>query len=157
MGLNKKSETTEDIKNHTCFSCGLVHERVEAQGIWNCPNALCVGSGAAWFRKTLKSYKYNYRGEDTINENEWLDKGIVYNQENGIDRDNFFRTNDQVLDEKKEFNCKRYLRKPIAKMAYRKIRAAIEEFECMEIYFCAHWDGCITVDEFLFHEHELRD
>ncbi len=48
----------------------------------------------------------------------------------------------------------------IAKIAYADIQAVIDKWESQNsCYFGihAHWDGCVTVDEFLFHEHELRE
>lgn len=50
--------------------------------------------------------------------------------------------------------------KKIAKIAYRDIRAVIDLWECendCKFGIYAHWDGCITVDDELFHEHELRE
>ncbi len=80
-------------KTHTCFSCGLKHYKVECQGIWHCPNALCKGSGGGWFRRTLKSYKeIDDNQKHTVDEQEWRFKGIIYNLKNGIRRYNFYRT-----------------------------------------------------------------
>jgi len=42
---------------NTCYYCGLHHDRVEAGGVYHCPNNLCTGPGAGGFRSTLKSYK----------------------------------------------------------------------------------------------------
>lgn len=44
----------------------------------------------------------------------------------------------------------------IAKLAYKEISEVIERLEATEIIH-AHWDECITVDEELFHGHQLRD
>lgn len=41
----------------TCYYCSIYHKTVEASGIWYCPNPLCTGPGAAWFRVKLKSYQ----------------------------------------------------------------------------------------------------
>ena len=43
----------------------------------------------------------------------------------------------------------------IAKEAYRQISAVINELEKDGIV-CCHWDGCITVDDELFHEQQMR-
>lgn len=47
----------------------------------------------------------------------------------------------------------------IAHMAYKQVREAIDSVEGREylIDILCHWDGCITVDDELFHEHQLRD
>jgi hypothetical protein len=46
----------------------------------------------------------------------------------------------------------------IAKIAYKDIKAAINKFQEDPDYvdIICHWDGCITVGEYFFHEHELR-
>lgn len=49
----------------------------------------------------------------------------------------------------------RKLKLAIAKIAYKEIQAAIDKFEGKFIH--AHWDECITVDDELFHGHELRE
>lgn len=47
----------------------------------------------------------------------------------------------------------------IACMAYKQIKAALDQVEgrdgLIDIY--CHWDGCITVDDELFHESQLRE
>lgn len=45
----------------------------------------------------------------------------------------------------------------IAKEAYRQIKAAIEHFESQGLHYCAHWDGCISVEEEFFTERQLID
>lgn len=89
----KTDELEQENKTYTCFSCGLFHEKVEAQGIWYCPNALCMGCGGGWFRQTLKSYKEldDASRDHTVDHDEWLKKGIIHNREHKIDRDNFQR------------------------------------------------------------------
>lgn len=46
----------------------------------------------------------------------------------------------------------------LAKAAYRDIRAVMDKWEGREnlIDICCHWDECITVDDTLFHGHQLR-
>ncbi len=75
----------------TCFSCKLKHPSVEATGIWHCPNALCRGCGAAWFRRTLDSYKDEMDGTHTVDDKEWIEKGRIYNKEKKIRRKNWKR------------------------------------------------------------------
>lgn len=62
----------------TCQSCGIKHPSVDAIGIWYCPNALCRGAGAAWFRKTLDSYQEYEDFTHSVEENEWQEKGKAY-------------------------------------------------------------------------------
>ena len=49
------------------------------------------------------------------------------------------------------------LKLAIAKIAYKEIRAAIDKFEDNGLDICAHWDECISVDDELFHGHQLRE
>jgi hypothetical protein len=80
------------IKKYTCFSCGYTHEKVECQGMFYCPNALCLGAGGAWFRATLDSYEDDpVEAFHTVDEEEWLRKGREYNKENKINRQCFRR------------------------------------------------------------------
>lgn len=74
-----------------CFSCGLLHPQVEAQGMWYCPNALCQGSGGAWFRAKLDSYRENDNYTHTVDEVEWLAKGKEHNKQNKIRHKMFIR------------------------------------------------------------------
>jgi ribosomal protein L37AE/L43A len=60
-----------------CFYCGWDSEKVEAQGIWYCPNSKCSGSGAAWFRRGLKSYK-EVKNCHTVNRTEYFIKSTIY-------------------------------------------------------------------------------
>jgi hypothetical protein len=66
------------IKIFKCFYCDLESEKVEAQGIFYCPNALCNGPGASWFRCKLKSYKENPDGTESVDEEERLQEGKKY-------------------------------------------------------------------------------
>lgn len=43
----------------------------------------------------------------------------------------------------------------IAKESYKRIMAVIEPLEADGIVHC-HWDECITVDDELFHSHQMR-
>lgn len=71
-------------EDEECFSCGIIHPKVEAKGIWHCPNALCRGCGAAWFRNELNSFIDNKDGTHSVCEDEWKKKGKEYNKKNGI-------------------------------------------------------------------------
>jgi hypothetical protein len=62
-----------------CFACNLPSKKLEASGIWYCPNALCKGTGGVWFRYKLDSYIEDSEGH-TIDENEWYEKGKVYEE-----------------------------------------------------------------------------
>jgi len=67
------------IEKEKCQSCGWVSENVECIGIWHCPNAFCRGSGGAWFRDTLKSYKDCDDGvSHTVDDKEWRMKARIY-------------------------------------------------------------------------------
>jgi len=72
-----------------CFSCEIKHPKVECIGIWYCPNALCRGVGAAWFRSTLDSYKEIDGIHHEVCKIEWLEKGRKYNIDHKIKRKNF--------------------------------------------------------------------
>jgi hypothetical protein len=65
-------------KIETCASCGTTDPSVEANGIWHCPNALCRGVGAHWFRRRLKSYKDNVDSTHSVNEDELQREGKRY-------------------------------------------------------------------------------
>lgn len=45
----------------TCYYCGHHSPRVEAGGIWHCPNLFCLGPGAFYSRT-----KAGYHGEDGV-------------------------------------------------------------------------------------------
>lgn len=47
----------ENNDHQTCYYCKLHHPRVEAGGIWHCPNPLCKGPGAQVWRMKCKSYQ----------------------------------------------------------------------------------------------------
>jgi hypothetical protein len=60
-----------------CHYCGLIHKRVEAGGIYYCPNTLCLGPGAAYFRSTCKSYKEDRWGKHTVDTFELVGKALL--------------------------------------------------------------------------------
>lgn len=61
-----------DHDPYQCITCGLVHRKVEAGGIYYCPNPLCRVCGAAWFRASLPSMKENSNGTHTVDAEEWV-------------------------------------------------------------------------------------
>lgn len=65
-------------KIHTCNFCTFKSKKVEASGMWYCPNAYCSGPGGAWFRSKLKSYQENENGEHTVNEIHYFFKAKKY-------------------------------------------------------------------------------
>lgn len=44
----------------------------------------------------------------------------------------------------------------IAKMAYKKMKEAIEDLEGNGLNISVHWDECITVEDLLFIGYELK-
>jgi len=61
------SEDFWSNKDHlTCYYCKLTHDLVEAGGIWHCPNPLCTGPGAAYWRSQCKSYKEVSGDRETV-------------------------------------------------------------------------------------------
>jgi hypothetical protein len=65
---------SKDLADHyTCFYCGLAHKKVEAGGMWWCPNVTCAGPGNSYFRTKLKSYKET-GSQHTVDTKEWSDK-----------------------------------------------------------------------------------
>jgi len=44
--------TTKRRDRYVCFACGLKDKRVEAGGLWFCPNPYCLGCGAFLLRTT---------------------------------------------------------------------------------------------------------
>ena len=75
-------KTLKDIEK--CYYCNLINEKIEASGMWYCPNPRCTGPGAAWFRRTLKSYEESQGGTHTVDEKEWNKKSKQYIKENKI-------------------------------------------------------------------------
>jgi len=67
----------------TCHYCGLHDENVECGGIYYCPNPLCLGPGAAYFRSKMKSYEESENGKHSVNPSEiimfgeWLLNGDI--------------------------------------------------------------------------------
>lgn len=45
----------------------------------------------------------------------------------------------------------------IARMAYKEIKEAIENWEDSYGIVRCHWDGCISVDDEFFQERELKE
>lgn len=68
---------------YTCWYCGLHHTKVEAGGVYYCPNPLCTGPGGAWFRATLKSFKDEGQ-RHSVDPVEWLERGLAVPVEDPI-------------------------------------------------------------------------
>ena len=62
----------------TCHYCHLTHPKVEAGGVWYCPNPLCTGPGAAYFRAKLKSYHEEAHGRHSVDSDEMAAFGLAY-------------------------------------------------------------------------------
>lgn len=63
------------------------------------------------------------------------------------------------MDEETDLK-ERAINKKIAKLAYKEISSVIEKWQSQNDYgfgIYAHWDGCITVNEELFHDWQLRE
>lgn len=65
-------------KAHPCYYCGLRHRKVEASGVYHCPNPLCQGPGAASFREKLHSYTEGEDGRHTVDPAEAVAFGLAY-------------------------------------------------------------------------------
>lgn len=58
-------------KRKICFYCKTSSKLVEASGLRYCPNLLCCGPGATWFRSKLKSYKEVDYMTHEVDEDDW--------------------------------------------------------------------------------------
>ncbi len=74
-----------------CFYCACHDDKVEAGGMWHCPNPRCGGPGVAWFNRKLKSYK-DLGGSYTIDEAErryatglYLSSPEIFNKVYGVE------------------------------------------------------------------------
>lgn len=76
-----KNKVEEDPKfgdltladQYKCYYCGLSHIKVEAGGMWGCPNIACSGPGNAYFRRSLKSFR-DEGDKHSIDLEEWEGK-----------------------------------------------------------------------------------
>lgn len=66
------------ISMYHCRGCLLYDNKVEAGGIYYCPNPHCPSAGGAWFRRKLKSYKENPDGTHSVDEKEWKLAANIY-------------------------------------------------------------------------------
>lgn len=57
--------------HHCCYYCGLAHHRVEAGGMWHCPNIACHGPGNSYFRGKLPSTR-NEDNHQIVDDAEWM-------------------------------------------------------------------------------------
>lgn len=67
-----------DRDHLTCYYCKLHHEKVEAGGVYYCPNALCTGPGGASFRREVPSYAEQKDGTHTVDHSEMILFGRGY-------------------------------------------------------------------------------
>jgi hypothetical protein len=77
------SSFTKDSR--TCYYCHLRHEKVEASGVYHCPNPLCSGPGGGYFRSKLKSYTEVENDRHTVDHEEWLNAAVEYMLKENID------------------------------------------------------------------------
>lgn len=69
----------EKLASHyTCHYCQLTHRKVEAGGMWHCPNVLCTGPGAGYWRSTLLSYREVKGGRHTVDHEEARVRGLAH-------------------------------------------------------------------------------
>lgn len=66
--------------HYTCYYCKLEHKRVEAGGIHHCPNVLCTGPGASYWRSKLESHQ-DHGSTQSVNALEAYTKGLEYARE----------------------------------------------------------------------------
>jgi hypothetical protein len=98
---------------YTCRYCKVFHPKVEAGGMWYCPNPACRGCGAAWFKRTLDSYEDQPYNEYSFDEDECDRKAVEYIKENNLkftfkdfkmelekSKEQFESELDQVIEEK---------------------------------------------------------
>lgn len=65
-----------DTEIITCISCGLVDDKVEAGGIYYCPNPFCTASGSTnWKIENLNTRRIGSSIE-VVNYDGWLEKGV---------------------------------------------------------------------------------
>lgn len=73
-----------------CRSCGFHHEKVEAGGVYHCPNLLCSSSGAAIHRMKVPSYTPE-GSTHSIDELEWIGWAIQQLRDGGPITDRVLR------------------------------------------------------------------
>lgn len=80
---------TTQREPETCMYCSLVDWQVDAGGIYNCPNPLCFGCGAAWFRGHTAGFAVLPNGRHTVDTEEMIAFGtwLVGGLEPGATRD----------------------------------------------------------------------
>lgn len=74
-----------------CRSCGLYHEKVEAKGVYHCPNLLCSSSGAAIHRMKVPSFTPENDECHSIDELEWIGWAIQQLRDGGPITDRVLR------------------------------------------------------------------
>ena len=71
--------------HYTCHYCKLAHRKVEAGGMWFCPNVSCAGPGNHGARKQLVSYHENANGSHSVDNQDWKKFCEAYLLENEVD------------------------------------------------------------------------
>jgi ribosomal protein L37AE/L43A len=62
-----------DLDDHyCCYYCGLSDKKVEAGGMWCCPNIACHGPGNSYYRSKLPS-TINRDGAQEVDDWEWME------------------------------------------------------------------------------------
>lgn len=75
----KDGEYDAKRKSHiVCYYCGLEDSKVEAGGLWHCPNTLCKGPGNQYFLRSLKSFKELGDGYCQFDTKEWIKEANEY-------------------------------------------------------------------------------
>lgn len=59
-----------------CFACGLEDESVEAGGLYHCPNPLCTGCGATYWKRENLDCKKTLDGIEISSKKEWITKAL---------------------------------------------------------------------------------
>jgi hypothetical protein len=78
------TEQKDPDRHLICGGCGLKDSRVEAGGVYYCPNPACRASGASWFKHKLNTFEnldnssYKVDPDDLVlSVNEWLLNNVV--------------------------------------------------------------------------------
>lgn len=73
---------TYERKPERCEYCDLLDREVEAGGIYHCPNPLCFGCGAWWFRvltagyANVDSHRHTVDVDEIVAFGQWLVAGL---------------------------------------------------------------------------------
>lgn len=113
----------------TCYYCGLYDERVEAGGVWYCPNPICQGPGGAWFRRQLKSYREVEGGRHTVDTEELIDAGERHLEELNEcpERDAVCRSLEELRSRQEKKTMKEEHDCPALKLGSKRLRWLIKK------------------------------